>query len=343
MKILAIDYWDARQTKLAFLNRLRTETFDKIFIFTQNEFEFDKIFEEYLYPFLGYYIETKKLNVDLITGVIPELNTSQPFGGLNIHHWDMYWLSKTYSILYDFKLVQERANQQITSNKIKYPFIMLNNRSHSFRAQLMDYVAEAGLVDKGAISWNNTDTFLMKEFTFKYFDGKDRILDEKYKTPAGGQYSLPDQYFESVAQLISESNPDIIFFSEKISTALLLEKPFLAAAGPGIHQYLNKRMGIKYYDDIFNYDFDSEPDMDKRWKMIVENFVKLSKHPINILEEIHSQLQEKALYNKNRAIEIVHDLNFMPKPIQEYFYYYKTTEDKINNDLCRIMDSINLK
>lgn len=340
MNYLTIDQWDTRDLKSTFLNRLRTESFDKIFIFTQNEYQFDTAFDEFLYPFLGHYIETKGLNVDLITSVIPALNTAPKFKGLNIHHWDTYWLTKTYSILQEPRLVTERQQQEINFTNIKYPFIMMNNRAHDFRAKLIDYVAKENLVDKAAISWNNTDSFLMNSYTFKHYDGKNRVLDEKYKTPLGGQYCPPNQYYESFAQLVSESNPKIIFFSEKISMALLIGKPFLAAAGAGIHDYLNKRMGIKYYHEVFDYSFDFETDMEKRWKLIVDNFVRLSKLSINELNDLHNQIKDKIIFNKNRAIEVATDTSFMPLPIREYFEIYKTDKTIVNRHLCAIFDNL---
>ena len=45
MKILAVDQWDTRNVKSGFLEKLRTETFDKIFIFTQNEHQYDTAFD----------------------------------------------------------------------------------------------------------------------------------------------------------------------------------------------------------------------------------------------------------------------------------------------------------
>jgi hypothetical protein len=328
-RILAIDQWDQRQSKAKFLERIRKETFDKIFIFTQNEHEYNTIFDEFVFPFLGHYIESKGLNVDLITSLPPESDNYPKFKGLTVHYWDTYWLAKTKACLSNSMLVEERKRQS-SITKIKYPFIMMNNRSHLFRAKLIDIVARENLLDVGAISWINMDAHLRRGYDFKFFDGNNRILDEKYFTSAGGQYSLPDQFFESFAQLISESTPKKIFFSEKISMALLNGKPFLAAAAPSIHKYLHTRLGIEYYDEIFDYAFDIEPNLERRWEMIVQNFVKISKYPLSQLEDLKNQIQDKVNYNQNRALEIVNDITFMPLPLQEYFIEYKNTPNPIN-------------
>lgn len=338
-RMLIVDYWDERQVKSKFLEKIRTQTFDKIWILTQNEFVYYTIFDEFVFPFLGHYIETKNLNVDLITSIPPESDNGLNFKGINKHYWDTYWLTKTYSILTNHNYVTERKVQEQTSSGLKYHFIMMNNRSHLFRAKLVDIVAREKLFGAGAVSWNNMDSFLMQGYSFRYFDGNVRILDEKYKTPQGGQYSLPNQYFESFAQLISESTPDLIFFSEKISTALLVGKPFLAAAAPGIHRYLHDRLGIQYYDEIFDYSFDDEVDIDKRWEMIVQNFTRLSKLSLSELENLQLRLKDKVEFNKKRAIDIARDPLFMPTPIREYFELFSTKKIStvVNTELCNIL------
>jgi hypothetical protein len=340
--ILSVDQWDSRFLKKVFLDRLRNETFDKIFIFTQNEFQFYTVFDEFMHPFLGNYIETKNLNVDLITSVPPESDTTEKYKGLNVHYWDTYWLAKTYAMQQNSHLIEERKQQLLNKGNLKYHFIMMNNRSHNFRAMLIDKICELDLLKYGAVSWHETDKFLLNGYEFKHFDGKPRVLDTKYFSESGGQYSLPDQYFESFAQLISESTPDVLFFSEKISTALLNGKVFLAAASVGIHNYLNKRLGIKYYDEIFDYEFDTEPDMDKRWYKIALNFKKLCEFSLNQLEDLQYQLQDKINFNTQRAIEIVNDTSFMPLPIRECFELFKQTKGEtfINRHLNGVFESL---
>lgn len=325
LKILSVDYWDTQQVKELFLRRLQNESFDKIFIFTQNEWALEKIFGDHFFPFLGTYIEYHNLNVDLITSLPKQSYNSKTYRGLNIHHWDTYWLSKTYSLLNTDWLKVQRTEQEETFTELKYPYIMMNNRSHKFRAMLVDQLAKSQILDLGAVSWNDTDSFLLDDYQFTHFDGKKRILDEKYFTDQGGQYSPPNEYFMSFAQLISESTPRKVFFSEKISMALLLGKPFLAAASVGIHKYLHDKLGIEYYDEIFDYSFDMEHDMERRWQLIVDNFVRLSKHSLPQLEELKRKLHDKVMYNKNRAEEIIRNVSFMPHPIIDYFMDYKNS------------------
>lgn len=344
LKILAVDYWDNKQFKLEFLNRLQSEQFDKIFIFSQNEFEPEEIFGDYAFPLLCHYIQSNNLNVELVTSLPEQSYNPRNFAGLHVHYWDTYWLAKTYALSHSKWLIEQRKEQEQKFTEIKYPYIMMNNRSHKFRGKLVDLLAKENILNLGAVSWNNTDSFLLHDYKFQYFDGNKRILDEKYFTDQGGQYSVPDQYYMSFAQLISESTPNKLFFSEKISMALLLGKPFLAAASVGIHKYLHDRLGIQYYDEVFDYSFDDEPDMDKRWQMIVDNFVKISKYSLSELEELNRKLKDKATFNKARAIDVVRDASFMPAPILEYFTEYKNTDVferiHLNRNISMIFESI---
>ena len=84
LKILAVDYWDTQQVKELFLRRLQNESFDKIFIFTQNEWALEKIFGDHFFPFLGTYIEYHNLNVDLITSLPKQSYNSKKIGRAHV-------------------------------------------------------------------------------------------------------------------------------------------------------------------------------------------------------------------------------------------------------------------
>ena len=117
LKILSVDYWDSQQVKELFLRRLQNESFDKIFIFTQNEHEVETLFGNCFFPFLGTYIEYHNLNVDLITSCPKESYTPKNYNGLHTHYWETYWLAKTYSILQtDFCRNKHKEQQEKFDN-----------------------------------------------------------------------------------------------------------------------------------------------------------------------------------------------------------------------------------
>lgn len=334
---LVVDVWDQRQSKQKFIQQLVTEKFENIYIFTQNEWEYSVTFDEFVPPLLGYFLEHSGTNIDVIVSLARKLDTPE-YKGYNVHLWDTYWLYKTYSLLKTQGLINQRKEQRENHSQLKYHFIMMNNRAHDFRCKLIDTVAERDLLKYAAVSWNNVDPFLMQNYKFQHFHGKEMVLDDDYKT-TGGQYSLPDQYYESFAQLVSESTPDYLFFSEKISTALIAGKPFIAAAAPGMHRYLKDELGFKLYDEIFDYTFDDELDMSKRWSMIADNFRRLCNYSLIDLAELRSRIHNKVEFNQYRAKEIVFDLNFMPNPIKKCLEMYKN-KHIINLGLTRIFENM---
>lgn len=339
VNFMCVDIWDSRQVKKKFIEVL-TSTPNKYkdkFIFTQNEMEYDLVFDEFVYPLLGHYVQNSGLNVDIITSLVNEKPNVNKYKGLNIHCWPTYWLGKTYGSLQS--TYEERQSLKKQVQGLKYHFIMMNNRCHRFRCELIDKVAEQNLLKFSAYSWNNTDAFLMDNYIFRYFDGNTKTFNDNFRT-TGGQYHVPLEYFESFAQLISESTPDKLFFSEKISIALIVGKPFIAAAGYKIHAYLRDVLGFKLYDEIFDYSFDNEPDMYKRWDLIVDNFKKLSTYSLIELESLQVKIQDKITFNQLRAKEIIEDINSMPTPIQTCYQHYKEGT-YFNHGLCLAFSEIN--
>lgn len=336
---IAVDIWDQRQLKKRFIESLTTNSYKNIYIFTQNEMEYDLVFDEFVYPLLGHYIESKGLQVDVITSLVTEKENVPKYKGMNIHFWPTYWLYKTYGYFKSTTCYNERIKRKQESRGLKYHFITMNNRSHSFRCELMDKLAEHDLLKHSAYSWNNTDTFLVNGYEFKYFDAKTKTFDDGFKT-TGGQYYIPTEYFESFVQLISESDPSKLFFSEKISIALITGKPFIAAAGYKIHAYLRDSLGFKLFDEVFDYSFDNEPDRVKRWDMIVDNIKNLCNLSISQLKELEHAIKPKMLYNQNRAKEIVQDINFIPKPVQDCIKLYKDTPEMVHDKLMHVVQNM---
>lgn len=335
---IAVDICDQRQVKKQFIELLTTNSYKNIYIFAQNEMEYDLVFDEFVYPLLGHYIESKGLHVDIIMSLVKEKDNVKKYKGIDIHSWPTYWLYKTYGHFKSTSCYNERIKRKSESQGLKYHFITMNNRSHPFRCELIDKLAEHDLLKHSAYSWNNTDTFL-NTYQFKYFDAKTKTFDDGFKT-TGGQYYLPTEYFESFAQLISESDTNRLFFSEKISIALITGKPFIAAAGYKIHEYLRDSLGFKLFEEVFDYSFDNEPDRIKRWDMIVENMKNLCKLSHEQLKDLTHSIRPKIIYNQNRAREIVQDANFIPKPVHDCIKLYRESTERVHDKLIHVVQNL---
>lgn len=115
--------------------------------------------------------------------------------------------------------------------------------------------------------------------------------------------------------IVSETDVDRAFFTEKTAKPLLAKKAFLLLSAPGALKDL-KHLGFETFDIIFNESYDSELDLVKRIDMIVqeaqrikkENPVKLYKEILPVLEHNHNHFlsidwQEKMTQQMQKIID----------------------------------------
>jgi hypothetical protein len=67
-------------------------------------------------------------------------------------------------------------------------------------------------------------------------------------------------------------------------------------------------MGFVNYDEIFDYSFDTEPDLHIRYEKIIENVKRLSVLSREELTELYKKLWPKVIHNKRVAMDYVNDL-----------------------------------
>jgi hypothetical protein len=105
-------------------------------------------------------------------------------------------------------------------------------------------------------------------------------------------------------QLVTESDDEFVFFTEKTATPILLNKPFLVAGSVNFHDSLRRR-GFELYTELFDYSFDSVEDINVRYEMIVENVKHISSMDLN---ELHNKVVDKLHYNKQHALKLINDI-----------------------------------
>lgn len=286
-------------------------------------------------------IETAyKHNIPL-TIVTPYLESMPPlldftqtkYKNINMIHEPMYWFKRTYLM---WTLSQVNIDLNLSKNinmndmnfgehltDFKYPFICTNNIAKEHRCLIMDLLAKHNLIDVGAISWRDirhafdNDRHLYPDlldsqrgnYPYQYWTPKRMFLD--YDLSYFHQETVPKQYSQSFMQLVTESDDIVAFFSEKTATPILLNKPFLVAGGAYHHRELNK-LGFVNYDELFDYSFDVEPDMHKRYELLVRNVKRISLLSKEELSELHKQIFPKLLFNKQLAMSYV---NAVPKQL----------------------------
>ena len=136
----------------------------------------------------------------------------------------------------------------------------------------------------------------------------------------------PSEYYKSFMQLISESTMKSIIITEKTATPLMNFKPFLVA-GPKDYYKVMDELGFQRYTELFDYDFDKEPDDAVRTEMVVENIKKNAYLSTNQMAELHIKMGPKLLHNYNRMIEIALDFDNWHPLAKECIDHYMQSEE----------------
>lgn len=195
----------------------------------------------------------------------------------------------------------------------------------------MDLLAKHQLIDVGAIGWRDinhacndirhtfsegmTDSVYLG-YQYQYWKPKRLILDMELNT-LFNQETMPLEFNQSFMQLVTESDTDYTFFTEKTATPILLNKPFLVAANQGFHARL-REFGFVDYDELFDYSFDDEPHMATRYEKLIENVKRYSSHDKYQLKKLHDSIFDKLVYNKNQAMKLINDIPDDIKTLVQY-------------------------
>lgn len=309
-----------------FYKEVLSKDWDKIILFCQNEWAWHQHDPEY-FPMLLEYCKTINKKVHIITGshehLYPDVDPIIK-DNTEVIWWDTYWLGKTYHAL-----IQTGQSSSIDLNDIRdytYHFISMNHRPHEHRQLLVDLLAKYNLIEGNAVSIHKQD---LNTYRWRYFDFKPLVLEPEFVTDKN-QHRLPQQYYDSFVQLISEASSDTIMMSEKTAIPLIVGKPFLVAGQMHFHRFI-RQLGFELYEELFDYSFDDISNKEERYESLLENFKRLQSIPLSELPNLHRSVTHKIEFNKRKAREIIYDRSLYPKLAIEIIEYYKETGIKIDN------------
>jgi hypothetical protein len=227
-----------------------------------------------------------------------------------IQYWPTFWISWTEQCL--------RSNfpykTYTPATEYVYPFICLNNKGHVHRCALIDHLARHNLLDVGVVTHHN---FLTNHnYPFKYYDGSIRTIDDDFATKLDS-FLLPEQFHNSFLHVVGEATIHAHLISEKTMIPIYLKKPFISLGKEGFNKCLTD-LGFELYTELFDYSFDSEPDIDTRASMVADNVNSIVGQDYTKLYEL---IKPKILHNYNRAQEIIHDINYIHPLVIERVNY----------------------
>jgi hypothetical protein len=242
------------------------------------------------------------------------------------HLWPTFFINRSYYYLKNTKFKIKKD--------IRYLFISMMSLPREHRCFLMDNIIKNNFQNISALSWHYENT----DYNWEYWKPKkillsDRLFSQVYQenqtnkefTPA--IHNLPIEFFQSLFSLVSESSIDKIFITEKTAIPLLMGQPFIVQGAPGFHSYL-RDLGFELYTELFDYSFDRNIDYIKRTEFILENINYLKKKDWNLL---YSSVYEKTLRNRNRAIAIAKDVNFVPSIVLNNDYANKIYDKELQS------------
>jgi hypothetical protein len=188
----------------------------------------------------------------------------------------------------------------------------------------IDFIYKNNLFKFGNITWNVlTKDYNNKKYDFKFWN--ETILHVKDNTYF--HYNLNFFNDDSLFHIIGETDRNKNFITEKTYKTILIGKPFIVVGAKNSNLNL-KKYGFKLYDELFDYSFDKEDNLEKRINGIIENIINLkNKDYDNLLLKIKDKIE----FNKKRYFEILEKDNYIPKIfLKLYFEYENYFEEKIN-------------
>jgi hypothetical protein len=342
---LNFNIWDAHKPGYfeTYIDNLENKTYKKYIYWCHDEFEYWHIGDDGKWDKMVEIFKRKNIKPYVITGAAKYITDIPNRNDINLIFWPAYYYMKTYCDVLlakpDFRVRKNKVISEPEKLNYKYHFICMNKRVRNFRCEIIDLLARENLLDSNAVSWFYDDVHPMYH-EFLYWKPQILHLDKDFYTTSD-QGCVPEQYYESFAQLIPEADVDrVIFPTEKTITALLLGKPFLSVAPRGFHTTLQE-MGFQLYDEIFDYRFDLENQRYKRWIMLIDNFKRLQETPLQDLNKLAEKIKPKLQYNMNRAYQLAlnYDLN-TPEIVKEAYQNFLDTGVWMDNFAIPLLHTI---
>ena len=277
-----------------------------------------------LYEPIFYYVLTdllKDLPKDFPFAVIGNTDDTCVGPTLNLNIY--YFFACTFPNI----LRSENLLEKIHNGKTKkFTFSFLNGQTRPHRKYLWHRLNSKKLLDNAIWTWLddsnalpslNDDTngtiprqALSKEFELDDIEVDNNVINTydwkayKYFRQNSNIHKnvdsiVPDIFDNSYFSVVSETRVDCKpFITEKLFKPLLEGHPFIVFGALGYYKQLHK-LGFKTFDSIIDESFDSEPDIQKRGDMIVQQIFNVCNSDL-----VQFQLETKHIceYNRNHYI-----------------------------------------
>ena len=305
-KELTIYAWDFESVETAIM----AEIYDKINFLWFQEFQLS------LPQIAVDHINSNNIRIRVVTcaSFVEEIINSIEENGINleliesVESWPGFWFMNSHDeMIKNANKIYFDINKNQYPMSFKYPFLTFNGRSRQHRTLLIDKLIELNLIDKGIVTYH-CQFEEVDHADLNYYDGSPIIIDDAY--PAESSFRFNEKYVESFLHIPTESTLNMHLISEKTAMPILCKQPFLTLGPVNYHARL-KELGFKLYDEIFDYSFDSEPDLNLRIEKLLKN-VQSVVAKANKLNFLYSTIKDKIEFNRELAIELMSDRSKIP-------------------------------
>ena len=203
-------------------------------------------------------------------------------------------------------------------------FTITNGKPKLPRLLLMKELWDNHLLDKAQWTWCRSFThkfaihdILHLDTTFPYLESKtlgDIQLDENHVALNHGPIPMIPDYHKCYIDVMVEfmGGPDQIFITEKTHRPYFNCKPCIQLAHYGHYDALQS-LGVKLYDEMFDYDIIEQPSIKKRISGIVKNLQRLSLLSKKEMNDLIKKIEPKIRHN----YELFRNLSPEPLPTKE--------------------------
>lgn len=211
-----------------------------------------------------------------------------------------------------------QKKQDIKRYNFDHFFLCLNHRPHWHRCHLMDALAKHDLLNSNSVyTWNK-----LRDFNFNHWNQE--II--KYGDFEFDKMGYLEEHLLGIIDetncfinLVAETTHSVEFITEKTWKPILYKQLFLSFGG--VNQNLNlKKYGFELYDEIIDYEFDSNEDFYQRLNGVIENLKNLKDIDYN---KAIDKVQDKIDYNYNHAIKMVKENKHIPETYMKLYQEYK--------------------
>jgi len=306
------------------INEIKELNPDYLFVNCTTEYEPAYIFRTYISGLNDWLVENNKKLIIFCSGpdgleITPNVILEKTYGYYIINY------QSCKKELFEYENSQAVRIEPYQETRAVKWFTCYNNNPKYERGLLVDQLAKNNLLQHGIVTFQFPERVQAPHnvtFSWNHHDGS-RLIDEEdfvlNKTPEFIPNNFAKSYFNGFIDVVSESsfNTGNFFVTEKTCKPIVGLKPFMVLASENYHKNLVEDYGIELYDELFDYSFDSMPNINDRIQGIIDNLNRIVQWDLSKIQEIHNILLPKMLYNRQKFLDYGSNKEKMvPKSLQ---------------------------